>query len=61
MAGYDNLTLARPRPAVASCWMYGICLPVTQMAADGDSACDSVRSPTRLPRPAAAGNYPYHS
>jgi len=43
MAGYGNLTPARPRPAVAPCRMCGICLPVAQMVADGGSACDSVR------------------
>lgn len=43
MADYSNLTPARAGPAVEPCWMCGIRLPVTQMVADGGSACDSVR------------------
>ena len=31
------------RAGIKSCWMCGIRLPVTQMLADGGSACGSVR------------------
>jgi hypothetical protein len=43
MADYEQLALGRARPAVEPCWMCGIRLPVTQMLADGGSACGSVR------------------
>lgn len=43
MADHEHLSLARSRPAVECCWMCGIRLPVTQMVADGDSACNNLR------------------
>ena len=44
MAGYERLYPASAEPgAVRSCWLCGKHLPVTQMVADGGSACADVR------------------
>jgi hypothetical protein len=43
MADYELPALARPQPAAERCWMCGTSLPVTQMVADGGSACGDLR------------------
>jgi hypothetical protein len=43
MADYELPALARPQPAAERCWLCGILLPVTQMVADGGSACGNLR------------------
>jgi hypothetical protein len=43
MADYELPALARPQPAAERCWMCGVRLPVTQMLADGGSACRNLR------------------
>ena len=43
MANDEYLAMGRLRPAVEPCWMCGIRLPVSQMVADGGSACGNLR------------------
>jgi hypothetical protein len=43
MADYELPALAAPPPEAERCWMCGVRLPVTQMVADGGSACGDLR------------------
>jgi hypothetical protein len=43
MADYEHQVFAWPPPDTERCWMCGTRLPVTQMVADGGSACNNVR------------------
>jgi hypothetical protein len=43
MADYELPAFARPEPAAERCWMCGTRLPLTQMVADGGSACGNLR------------------
>lgn len=43
MGDYTRPALAQPQPGVEPCWLCGIRLPVTQMVADGGSACGNLR------------------
>jgi hypothetical protein len=43
MADYELPALAQREPAAERCWMCGARLPVTQLVADGGSACGNLR------------------
>lgn len=43
MADDEYLALGRMRPDVERCWMCGSRLPISQMVADGGSACGNLR------------------